>query len=315
MAVEILLWVGVFAVSLAALLKASDWFVDAAEKVGLALGIPSYIIGVTIVAVGTSLPELATSIAAVMNGVSEVVVGNAVGSNIANICLVLATIAIIGKKVKLNFDIIVVDLPLLIGSAFLLYFMLQPDNTGVARVTMLEAFLLMGGLILFLAYSFSSDDEDGGKKKVREKVHFKTIAILVGSAALIYLGATYSIEAIIKLSELMNIGAENLALSLVAVGTSLPEVIVSISATRKGNAEIAVGNVLGSNVFNTFAVMGIPAFFGDLAIPQGILDFSLPFMIGATILFFFMMISKSISKWEGWMLGIFYIYFLTSLFV
>ena len=115
---EALLWVGILIVSIAALVKGSDWFVGAAEKVGIALGIPSFIIGVTIVAVGTSLPELASSIISVFSGNSEIVASNAVGSNIANIALVLGITAIIGKRVSFNVNLMEADIPLLVCSAF-----------------------------------------------------------------------------------------------------------------------------------------------------------------------------------------------------
>ena len=115
----------VFIVSISVLLVASDKFVDSSEKIGIALGIPSFVVGVTIVAFGTSLPELATSIVSVYSGSSEVVIGNAVGSNITNILLVLGTAAIFGKGIKIEHDVMKSDMPMLFGSAFLLYFSLQ----------------------------------------------------------------------------------------------------------------------------------------------------------------------------------------------
>lgn len=150
--------------------------------------------------------------------------------------------------------------------------------------------------------------------KKRRKLDWKTLTILIVSAFFIYLGAEYTIESVIKLSKILNIGKEIIAISAVALGTSLPELMVTVSAARKGKPEIAVGNVLGSNIFNALAVMGMPAFFGTLIIPHSILTFGLPMMLVATLLYFFMTQDKEITKWEGWMLIIFYVFFIGKVF-
>ena len=309
---DILLWVGLFVLSLAILVKGSDWFIEAAEDIGLALGIPSFIIGVTIVAMGTSLPELAASIAGVLSGESEIVIGNAVGSNIANIALVLGITALVGKKMAFKVDLMVTDIPLLVCSAFLLWFFLLPDADGIARIDTFEAILLLIGLVIFLAYSFSSNGDE--EKSARTKISARTYGLLLIGGIAVFLGATYTVKAIIEISGFFGISSGAIALSAVAVGTSLPEIVVSISATRRGKPEIAIGNILGSNIFNTFAVVGIPALIGELKIPAIITDFSLPMMIALTLLFFFIMISKTVSRWEGLMLLLFYIYFIVRLF-
>jgi len=316
---EALLWGGVFIVSLAVLVKGSDWFIGAAEKVGIALGIPSFIIGVTIVAVGTSLPELASSIVAVLEGNSEIVAGNAVGSNIANIALVLGITAVIGKKVHFKVNLMEADIPLLVCSAFLLWFILLPDANGVATVDLFEAGLLLAGLLIFISYSFSGSGEEGEEKPVKTKIAPKVFLVLLLSGIMVYLGATYTIKSIIAVSEMFAIKSEAIALSVVALGTSLPEIVVSVTAMQRGKPEIAIGNILGSNVFNTFAVMGIPAVIAEsmgesLKVPAIITDFSMPMMIALTLLFFFLMISKSVSRWEGLMLLLFYVYFIVKLF-
>ncbi len=315
---DALMWSGIFIISLAGLVKGSDWFIGAAEKIGIALGIPSFIIGVTIVAVGTSLPELASSIVAVFSGDSSIVTGNAVGSNIANIALVLGLTAIIGKRVSFNVNLMEADIPFLICSAFLLWFILAPNSTGVSDVSIFEASLLIAGLIIFIGYSFSGNDED--EKPIKQKIEPMTYLTLLASGVLVYFGATYTIEAIIKISEMFDIKSEAIALSVVALGTSLPEIVVSVTAMRRGKPEIAIGNILGSNIFNTFAVVGIPGIIAQsrgegLIVPEIITDFSMPMMIAMTLLFFFMMISKTVSRWEGLMLLIFYVYFIVELFV
>lgn len=303
---EILLYSSIFIASLAVLLKASDWFVDTSEMVGLSLGIPPFIIGVTIIAFGTSLPELASSIAAVMANESEIVVGNVVGSNITNILLIIGLVAIVSKEIQLEFRVMDSEVPILFGSALLLWFILR-DHT----VSGMEVFLLIISLVFFVASSVSGNEKT--PKEDRIKVSPKKYGILLASIVLVYLGATYTIFAVEKLSDLAGIGPEFLALTVISLGTSLPEVVVSITAARKNKVGMAIGNVLGSNIFNTYAVMGIPALFGPLVIPQGITDFSLPFMLGITVLFSILCITHRISKMEGVLLLTFYAFFLIEL--
>ncbi|MBK7409451.1 MAG: calcium/sodium antiporter [Saprospirales bacterium] len=303
---ELLLYALIFIVSLAALLKASDWFVDTAERVGLSLGIPPFIIGVTIIAFGTSLPELASSIAAVLAGESEIVVGNVVGSNITNILLIIGLVALVSKEVQLEFRVMDTEIPLLIGSALLLWFTLY--DLGLSPI---EVGLLLSAMVVFIVSSVQ-----GGKeypKLERSKVSWKSYSILLVSVVLIYLGANYTIFAIQKVSIMAGIGSEFLALTVVSLGTSLPEVVVSVTAARKNKVGMAIGNVIGSNIFNTYSVMGIPALFGKLVIPAGIVDFSLPFMLGITFFFSILCITHRISKTEGVLLLTFYAFFLIEL--
>lgn len=310
----LILWIILFVVSLYILLRASDYFTGSAEKIGLSFGIPNFIVGVTIVAIGTSLPEIVSSIVAVVRDSPEMVVGNVVGSNIANIFVVLSIAAIIGKKMKITYDLVHIDLPLLMGSAFLLTITIVD---GV--FSFLEALLCIAGLIVYLMHAISIEKKRVDVKRRKEsesrgELRWKTFAILVVSAFFIFIGAKYTVESVIRLSELLNIGKEVIAASAVALGTSLPELMVTISATRKGKPEIAVGNVLGSNIFNTLAVMGIPGLIGTLVIPQNILILGLPMMLIATLLFFFVSQDKEITQWEGWFLLIFYVFFIVKLF-
>lgn len=294
----------IFAVSLGALLKASDWFVSAAERIGLSLGISPFIIGVTIVAFGTSLPELATSIAAVYSGSSEIVVGNVIGSNVTNILLVLGLTAIVGKKIVLDFDVWDIDMPLLLASAVFLYFALNDGS-----ISLFEAIMFLVALAVFLLKSFGETNDD----EERTKADLKDYGLLLLGGVLVYFGATYTIYGLERIASELGVNQDFVALSVLALGTSLPEVVVSIAAARKGKPAIAVGNVLGSNIFNTYAVMGIPSLFGTLVIPESINDFSLPFMVFVTIIFAVICLSKRISRWEGAMLVIFYVFFIVEL--
>ncbi|MFO7711061.1 MAG: calcium/sodium antiporter [Candidatus Woesearchaeota archaeon] len=300
-----LLWILVFVASLAALVKSSDYFTESAERLGIHFGIPSFIVGVTIVAVGTSLPELISSLFAVYKGSSEIVFGNAVGSNIANIFLVLGAAAVIGKNFKIKHRILDVDLPLLVGSAFLLTIFAWDG-----QFTAMEGILSLIALVIYLAYTFQTEGIEAEKKDGQP---LKETIILIVSGVFIFLGAHFTIESVIQISRIFQIGTELIAVSAIALGTSLPELMVTFQAARKGNPEIAVGNVLGSNIFNTLAVMGIPALFSTLIITEEMLYFSLPVMLMATVLYFFMTQDRKMTRWEGYLLLLFYVVFLIKI--
>ena len=311
---SIILWSIVFIGSLFTLIKSSDYFTNSAEKIGVYFGFPAFVVGATIVAFGTSLPELVTSILAVMRNSSEIVVGNVLGSNIANIFLVLGIAAIISKKIKITYEIVHVDLPFLVGSTFLLAITIRDKSFHLP-----EALIFILGLIIFIQYTIEKNMKKGtskGNEKSQKKKSFPflDIFVLVISSIFIFLGAKYTIEAVINLSKILSLKKEIIAVSAVALGTSLPELAVTIISTKKGNSEIAVGNVIGSNLFNTFAVMGIPALFGSLVIPASIITFVLPMMVISVILFYVICQDNEVTKWEGWLLILFYIYFSCKIF-
>jgi len=295
----------IFVASLIALIKGSDWFIESAERIGLSLGIPSFIIGVTIVAFGTSLPELATSIISVLEGQSDIVVGNVVGSNITNILLVVGAVGLFAKRVPLRANIMDIDIPMLIISGLFLWFALY-DNV----FSLMESLMFLGGLAIFLFHSFSGDDEEPMK---RSRVRMKDVLLFIVGGVGVYIGARFTIESLIEMATALNIGTEIIAVSLVALGTSLPEVVVSLAAVKRGQTDIAIGNVLGSNIFNTYAVMAVPSFIGTLHIPESITNFNLPFMVAVTIIFAFLCLSRQISRWEGMMLLLLYFFFIGNL--
>jgi cation:H+ antiporter len=134
----------------------------------------------------------------------------------------------------------------------------------------------------------------------------RTWLLLVLGALGIYFGARYTVEAVLEISEILEIGADIIAMGAVALGTSLPELAVSVVAASRGRLETAMGNVLGSSIFNACAVVGITGLSGNLVIPESVLSFGLPVMLLATLLFFFMAQDKEVSRWEGWLLLVFY---------
>lgn len=306
MSLDILYSFLLLAGSLFMLVKGSDWFVDSAERIGLSLGVSPFIIGVTIVAFGTSLPELASSVAAVLEGESELVTGVVVGSNITNILLVLGLVATVGRVIKMDYDIMDIDMPLLVSSAILLWFVVSDEVVSV-----FEAILLLIGLAIFLFNSLGGNIPSDIE---RPKSKWRDYLLLLLGGVFVKFGADFTVDAIDNLSEAFQLNSALLAQTIVALGTSLPEVAVSITAARKGKPGIAVGNVLGSNIFNTYAVMAIASFFGEMVIPEGALTFTIPFMFACTLMFALISIGGRITKWEGYMLLVMYLFFFNESF-
>lgn len=301
---SLLPYILLFIVSLAVLLKSSDWFVDGAEKIGLGFGISPFIIGVTVVAFGTSLPELATSISAVLSNNSEIVIGNVVGSNISNILLVLGLAAIIGGSLTVDYDVMQTEIPQLLGSAAFIWFAIAD-----LHFSLFESVLFILAASFFLANFFKGREEE----TILPKIVWQDYLKLIGGGILVYISADYTIDAVVNVSEIAGINTEFIALSLVAIGTSLPEVFVSISAARKGKFGIAMGNVLGSNIFNTYIVVGISSLFGELVIPPHMLEFSLPFMVVMTLVFSLVSLRLKVGRWEGALLFLFFVFYLVEL--
>ncbi|RMF06998.1 sodium:calcium antiporter [Candidatus Woesearchaeota archaeon] len=305
-----------FCAALYILIKSSDYFVEFSEKAGILLGIPPFIVGVVIVSVGTSLPELVSSIAAVLQGTPNIVAGNVVGSNIANIFLVLGLAALASpKKIRTEHTIINVDLPFLMGSAFLVSAMMW-DGT-FSRVD--SAISILAGAV-YVYYTTTVRDkelEKEMKKEIsagRKMKGMKTAAGLAVTSAIIYFSAKYTITGATGLARTFGVGNDIIGLTALALGTSLPELSVTVRAARKGKGALAVGNVLGSNIFNSFAVMGVPGIITTLPVTAEIISFALPMMIAATLIFFAATQDNEVTKWEGAFLLLFYAFFIIHVF-
>ena len=319
--ISLILWIIIFVSALTLLVKSSDWFTDAAERIGVSLRLSPFIVGVTIVAIGTSLPELVSSIVAVLAGAPEIVIGNVIGSNITNILLIIGVTGIIAKKLIIARELIKVDLPLLIGSAFLAGFMLI-DGT----FSRFDALLSIALLVVYLLFTFTSEkhsdteikkefhaEEQAIHKELRHRFIWRDWAALIISGGLIYLSAHYTIQSVINIATSTNYGTDIIAATAVALGTSLPELSVSIAAAKKHKAEMAIGNILGSNIFNTLAVLSVPALIKPLSANGTILAFGLPVMIAVSLLYLFITQDRELTKWEGWLLIIFYFFFIVKL--
>ena len=314
-------WVAVFVVCLFVLFKSADWLTEGAEELGVFLGMPVYVVGLTIVAVGTSLPELASAIVSVIRGAPEIVVGNVVGANITNSVWILGLAAIIGGRLYVSHDIVRIDLPILAMAAGLLG--LSAMDGTISRVE--GALLFIGIIVHFVRAARTRPPSPATQAIVEEAVQedlrlekgrlrpLAVVKIVVGGAGLV-LAADYFIRSVIAISEIIGIGTDVLALTVVSIGTTLPEAAVSLLAAHRGKLDIALGNLLGSNICNIFAVVGIPALITPLPVTDTVLTVGLPFLGVATVLFFFTTQDREVTRWEGITLILFYPLFLGMLF-
>lgn len=318
-------WIIVFILSLAALVKGADWLIASAEKIGLAMGLSPFIVGILIVGIGTSFPELISSTVAVWQGVSELAVANVVGSNIANILLIIGFTAVVGRSIEVKKSLIDLDLPLLAIST-VLFLITAWDQ----RITWPEGAILLVAYSVYLGYTLLHVDDtaadpdhillarDTGQskrvqgktpKKDRPFITFADIGMLIVGLAGLIIGAKYLVDSVIALSATLGIGVGVISIIAVAVGTSLPELLVSLKAALQKKSELALGNIFGSNVFNSMVVTGFPALFGDLAIDDKTFLVGIPIMIAATVLFVISGISRRIHVWEGTLYLLIYLLF------
>lgn len=313
---DILLWIGVFVVSLAFLIKSSDYFIEYSERIGLALGLSPLVIGTLILGLGTSLPELVTSVLSVLEGASEIVTGNVVGSNIANVFLVGGVLMIAAKRADFNPKSFKLEIWLVpIVSVILLAVLWDKDVALYEGIVLL---LLLGGYIWMSLRSPAMKEIEEELEEVSQKegdsIKWFYWLILLGGAAGIYFGAEYTVRSIVKLSELLNIGKDVISLSAVALGTSLPELVVTIVSARKGNNEMAIGNILGSNIFNILAIISIPSFLGPIIVTDSVLLISIPVMILAALMFVLSLLVRKFNVWFGVVMVLLYLLYNVELF-
>lgn len=238
------------------LTKGADWFVDGSSALAFRLGIPQLVIGLTIVAMGTSAPEAAVSITSALKGNEGITVGNVVGSNIMNILLILGIASVI-VPLAVQKSTRMIEIPYMIAIT-VLFGVLGYTGEMVTRVEggiLWIAFLIYLGYLLWMAKKGKEDNEPDEKQK---SLPVQLLMILVGLICIV-LGSDFVVDGATEIAKVIGISERIIGLTIVAFGTSLPELVTSIAAARRGNADIAIGNIVGSNVFNILFVAGTSA--------------------------------------------------------
>ncbi len=305
---EILMWWAVLVVSLFGLVKSADYFTLGAENFGLYLWMSSFIVGATIVAIGWSMPELATSLISALSGKTDFAVDNVIGSNIANTLLIGWVAALAVGTLRVKEKLIDVDLPFFfISSALFVLFI----SDGVFNYK--EGIVSLAMLALYVFYTLSDTTDDEENEKTPKKFKKIWLAYIILWMIGIFIGAKYTIESVTKLWDLLNISPSIITMLAVAIGTSLPELIISVRSAMAGKHSIALGNIFGSNTFNALAVVWIPSFFTTLTVSENALQIGIPFFIVASLWFIFTTSDNSIQKWEGMALLILYSAFIGNI--
>lgn len=241
------------------LVKGADWFVEGASKLAEKFGIPQLVIGLTIVAIGTSLPEAAVSVSAAVKGSAEITIGNVVGSNILNILLILGISSLI-SPLMVQKSTIKYEIPMVVGVSIALAALGLSDGI----VGRLDGVILLLGMALYLLYLLQMSKKgqaviEEGEKSDSDDSIWKLLALIVVGGVLIVWGSDITVDAATELARIFGMSERLIGLTIVAFGTSLPELVTSATAAVKGKADIAVGNIVGSNLFNILFVVGISA--------------------------------------------------------
>ena len=249
----IILELFLLALGFSMLVKGADWFVDGTSGMARKLGIPQLVVGLTIVAMGTSAPEAAVSITAALKNNAGIAIGNVIGSNILNILIILGVTAVI-TTVAIQKSTLYVEIPYMLVVTIVLILM------GLdGKVSRIEGILLWGMFLIYLAYLYylaKKGKEE--KEKVEESIWKLIVSAILGGAIVVW-GSDITVDAATKIAQILGMSERFIGLTIVALGTSLPELVTSVTAARKGNADIAIGNIVGSNIFNILFVIGTAA--------------------------------------------------------
>jgi cation:H+ antiporter len=317
MIIDILLLFAGFVV----LIFGANSLVDAASSVAVKLGIPNIVIGLTIVAFGTSAPELVVNLFAAISGSTEMVLGNVLGSNIFNILGILGISAIIYPlTVKTSTTWLEIPLSLLAAICVLIIgadMVLDDATTNV--ITRSEGIVLLLFFTIFLVYNLTVAKAGGEEEEMETKSYTTGKAILfiiLGLAGLI-LGGRLIVDSAVSIAEVIGLSERVIGLTVVSIGTSLPELATSIIAVRKKNVDIAIGNVVGSNIFNIFLILGISTTVAPLQLNDGAFFDIFVNIAAGLLLFIFIFTGKGrkLERWEGILLLSLYIAYVTYLIV
>jgi len=296
-----------FILGLVFLVAGAEGLVRGASRIAATLGISPLVIGLTVVAFGTSAPELAVSTSSALGGNADVAIGNVVGSNIFNVLSILGLSAVIAPLVVAR-QILRFDVPLMIGVSLLVFVLALDGNLGI-----LDGALLTAGIVAYTGWAIVSSRraskalvdeyaEEFGEKEATGSGIVVDIALVLGGLVLLVLGSEWLVNGATEVAEAMGVSDLVIGLTLVAAGTSMPELATSVLASIKGERDIAIGNVVGSNIFNILAVLGISALVsgGEVGVADGALRIDFPVMIAVAVICLpSFLTGRLIARWEG----------------
>ena len=293
---EMIVQILLLAIGFVMLVKGADWFVDGASGIAEKFHIPQLIIGLTIVAMGTSAPEAAVSISAAIKGNAEITIGNIVGSNILNILIILGLSSVI-TSLAVAKSTVKFEIPIMIAITGLL---LVQGIDGT--ISLLDGIVLVAAFIGYLSYLFYMAKHDpnmaADAPAPQNKPLWQALLFTAIGLVLIVWGSNVAVDAASAIARILGLSERFIGLTIVALGTSLPELFTSVAAARKGNADIAIGNIVGSNIFNILFVVGLSALIIPVPFAAGfIIDCVVA--IAAAVLLLLCCLGKKLVRWHG----------------
>jgi cation:H+ antiporter len=303
------------------LIKGADLLVDGASSVARRFNISNIVIGLTIVAFGTSAPEFIVNIFASIQGDSDLAIGNILGSNIANVLLILGIASIIYPMATKE-NTVWKEIPLSLLAALLLAVMandMRLDGAAYSGLTRTDGLALLAFFIIFLYYSFGISKVTG--ESVSDEINvlspLKSSLYIIGGLAGLVFGGKWIVDGAVKIAEGFHISQSLIGLTVVAIGTSLPELATSAVAAYKKQSDIAIGNVVGSNIFNIFWILGVSSLIAPIPFKTSSDVDILMTILSSLILFLIMFIGKrhTIERWQGAMMVILYLSYITYLII
>jgi cation:H+ antiporter len=301
-----------FVAGLGLLVLGADWLVKGASRLAAAFGISPLVIGLTVVAYGTSSPEMAVSVKSVLSGQAGIALGNVVGSNVFNVLFILGASAVITPLV-VSSQLIRLDVPIMIGVS-LVSLLLAADGS----IGRLDGLLLFAGGVAYTAFQIVQSRRESAAVKGEYADEYGkkpsplalNVAFVGAGLALLVLGSRWLVDGAVAFAQALGVSEVVIGLTIVAAGTSLPEVATSILAAVRGERDIAVGNVVGSNIFNVLAVLGLAGLVAPSGLPvaDALLRFDVPVMIAVALACLPILASGAlIARWEGALFLLFYV--------
>ena len=308
-----------FGIGFVILIKGADLLVDGAASVAKKFNISSIVIGLTIVAFGTSAPEFVVNIFASVKGNSEIAIGNILGSNIANIFLILGVAAVIHPIVAKE-NTAWKEIPLSLLAAILIGVLANDvliDGGTFSGLTRIDGIVLLSFFIIFMYYTFGISKVTGDEENIEIKLlsSGKAAIFILGGFTGLIVGGKWIVDGAVKIAELFDVSQSLIGLTVVAIGTSLPELATSAVAAYKKQADIAIGNVIGSNIFNTFWILGVSAVIRPLPFLRDSNPDILMSIFASALLFAILFIGKRhiVERWQGYLMIAIYIGYIVFL--
>ncbi len=308
---DMLLWVLLIIVGMVLLIKGADWFVEGASSIAKAMKIPSLVIGLTLVSVGTSMPEFSVSLTSSIKGLNDMSFGNIIGSNIFNTFVVIGVSAIltplaVSKQMKKY------DLPILMGIYLLL--MLFSFVTSPLVINLWESIIIFSLTIAYTAFliirSKKEMKEEKEELKKQRKWYINLLLVAIGLAGIIF-GGNIVVDNASKFAYAIGMSELLVGLTIVAVGTSLPELVTSVVAAKKGENDIAIGNAIGSCIFNVILILGFCSIIQPATVAWSSLLDVVVMLISAVVIFLFSFKTLKVNRWQGIVMIIMYAAYLT----